>query len=129
MSEKVDRELVLRYVVLQNLFAMLQKNGAELGFMRTLLERAYAMAGRVIDDWVLEDIKINRAELESRGIKVRKEEHSGSIVNYHFTCRGYNDQLGISKDVLKSEISKCLTSYISKLGQALKEVRQHAGRP
>lgn len=57
MSEKVTGiidnvvgQLVRDSVVLQNLLDMLQKSGAELKIMGTLLERAYAMA-----QWVIED--------------------------------------------------------------------------
>lgn len=137
MSEKIagrekieDLVLIRDNVVLSNLFVMLQKNGADLEINRSILNKAYAMAGRYVEDRVLEDSKANRAALASRGVKIHREEHQDNfIVYYHYTCRGYTDKFGVTRDVLRSEISWRLAGYISELGQALKEARQHAKRP
>ncbi|MBU5672663.1 hypothetical protein [Paenibacillus brevis] len=133
MSEKVtgiidnvDRQLVRDSVVLQNLLVMLQKSGAELKIMGTLLERAYAMSQRVIEDMVVADGKVNRAALKDRDIKVYREEQQGLVIYYYFTCRGREERFGVTRDVLRSEISLRLSKYVSELGKMLKDTGQHA---
>ncbi|GIO39277.1 hypothetical protein J41TS12_41380 [Paenibacillus antibioticophila] len=130
-KEKIEDLVLIRdNAILQNLFTMLQKNGADLEFNRSILNKAYAMAGRYIEDRVLEDSKANRAALASRGVKIYREEYQDDfIIFYHYTSRGYTDKFGVTRDVLRSEISWRLAGYISELGQALKEARQHAKRP
>lgn len=117
-KEKIEDLVLIRdNVVLGSLFTMLQKNGADLEFNRSILNKAYAMAGRYIEDRVLEDSKANRAALKARGVKIHREEHQDNfIIYYHYTSRGYTDKFGITRDVLRSEISWRLAGYISELG-------------
>lgn len=119
-----DRFLVRESVVLKNLLIMIEKSGAELKTMGTLLERAYAMAQRIIEDRVLEDSKANRAALKAREIKLHDEEHNDLVIYYHFTCRGYNEKFGMTRDVLKSEISVRLGKYTSEIGAVFNNARQ-----
>lgn len=124
--DNVDRQLIRDSVVLQNLLVMLQKSGAELKIMGTLLERAYAMSQRVIEDMVVADGKANRIALKEREIKIYREEHKDLVIYYYFTCRGREERFGVTRDVLRSEISVRLGKYIAELGQAIKGDRRKA---
>lgn len=123
--DNTDRQLVRDSVVLQNLLVMLQKSGAELKLMGTLLERAYAMSQRVIEDMVVADGKANRIALRERDIKVYKEEQQDLVIYYYFTCRGREERFGVTRDVLRSEISVRLGKYTAQLGEIFKDIRGH----
>lgn len=124
-----DYELVREHAILQNLFIMLQKSGSDMKFMKNLLERAYSMAGRIIEDMVLEDSKANRTALKERFMKIHQENTMILSSIYQFTCRGFKDEFGVTRNVLRTEISLRLSQYIAELGKMLKEWRQHARRP
>ncbi|WP_216479827.1 hypothetical protein [Paenibacillus brevis] len=105
---------------------MLQKSGAELKIMGTLLYKAYAMSQRIIEDMAVADGKANRLALKDRDIKVYREEQQDLVIYYYFICRGREERFGVTRDVLRSEISVRLGNYIADLGRMIKDPQRHA---
>lgn len=136
MSDKItgiidneDRLLVRESAVLQNLLVMLQQSGSQLKMMGTLLERAYAMSQRVVEDMVVSDGKANRAALKARDIKVYREEQHDLVIYFYFTCRGREERFGVTRDVLRSEISVRLGKYMGRFKRLLMDdTNRHARR-
>lgn len=87
-----------------------------------MLTRAYTMCAKLIEDRIFQDMKSLRIALKESGIQVSKEEQNsdGFIIRYHYTCRGYNDNFAMTRDVMRSEISVRLAKYMSDVAAPLK---------
>lgn len=116
-----ERSMLRDYILLPHIEKMIQKSLSEVENSGNLLKRSYIMAGQYVMDKVIQDQHRLRRELKQRNIKILNEEQSELIVYYRYYCRGYEERLGMTRDVMRSEISLQLTRYIAELGSLLKE--------
>lgn len=123
-----EERLMLRdYILLPHMETMVQKSLSEVEYSVNILKRSYLMAGQYIMEKVIQDQHRLRREMKQRNIKILHEEQSELVVYYRYYCRGYEERFGITRDVMRSEISLRLTRYIAELGVLLKErVRESA---
>lgn len=112
--------LLRDYLLLMYMKTMVQKSITDIKLSGNLLAKAYAMLGWLIEDQISKDIKTHKIELKQRGIKMFKEEHSEMVVYFHYTCRGYTDRFGMTRDVMRTEISLKLTKYITMVTRVIK---------
>lgn len=116
-----ERTMIRDYILLPHMEKMVQKSIADVEHSTNILKRLYLMAGQKILDRIVKDLYKLRSELKKRNIKILTEEQSDLVVYHHYYCRGYEERFGMTRDVMRSEISMQLTKYTSELAAQLKE--------
>ncbi|MEF2964528.1 hypothetical protein V3851_01690 [Paenibacillus sp. M1] len=114
------------YILLPHMMTMVQKSLADVEYSTNILKRSYYMAGRYVLDSITKDLYRLRRELKQRNIKIVNEEQADLVVYYRYYCRGYEERFGMTRDVMRSEISLRLTKYTAELGALLKEHSREA---
>ncbi|WP_435925055.1 hypothetical protein [Paenibacillus sp. DYY-L-2] len=116
-----ERGMLRDYILLPHMEKMVERNISEVEHSNNLLRRSYLMAGKYILNQIIKDSYNLRRELKRRNIKILGEEQSDLVIYYRYYCRGYEERFGMTRDVMRSEISLRLTRYTSELGALLKE--------
>ncbi|WP_440113654.1 hypothetical protein [Paenibacillus sp. QZ-Y1] len=100
---------------------MVSKSLKEIEHSGNILKRAYSMAGEAIQRRIMQDTYQLQKELKQRNIKVLADEQEEFLVYHKILCRGYQERFGMTRDVMRTEISLRLTKYTSELGDSLKD--------
>ncbi len=79
------------------------------------------MAGEAIQRRIVQDTYRLQKELKQRNIKMLADEQDDFITYYKIFCRGYQERFGLTRDVMRTEISLRLTQYTAVMGMMLKE--------
>lgn len=125
-----ERLLLRDYILLLHIETMVQKSLSETEYSVNILKRLYLMAGQYIIEKVTRDQHRLRKEMKQRNIRILQEEQSELVVYYRYYCRGYEERFGITRDVMRSEISLRLTRYVAELGAIMRErVHKDAASP
>lgn len=109
------------FILLPHMEKMVEKSIADVENGTNILRRAHLMAGQKILDRIVKDLYGLRRELKQRNIRILNEEHADLVVYHRYFCRGYEDRFGMTRDVMRSEISVRLARYTSELAALLKE--------
>ncbi|NGM83407.1 hypothetical protein G5B47_13370 [Paenibacillus sp. 7124] len=116
-----ERTMLRDCILLPYMEKMVQKSIAEIEYSTNILKRLYLAAGQYILEQIMKDLYRLRRELKQRNIRILTEEQSDLVVYHYFYCRGYKERFGMTRDVMRSEISLRLTRYTSELTGLLKE--------
>lgn len=116
-----ERTMIRDLILLPYIDTMVSKSMEEAGRSGNVLSRTYLMAGRYIQNRVMKDTYQLQKELKQRNIKVLPDEQEDFLVYYKIIFRGYQERFGMTRDVMRTEISLRLTRYTSELGAVLKE--------
>lgn len=116
-----ERRLLRDYILLPYMEKMVQKSISEVEYSVNVLKRPYLMAGQYILNQIIRDSYQLRRELKRRNIKILGEEQADMVIYYRYYCRGYEERFGMTRDVMRSEISLRLTRYTTELGVLLKK--------
>ncbi|MFD1776992.1 hypothetical protein [Paenibacillus rhizophilus] len=116
-----ERTMLRDYLLLPHMVTMVQKSLDDLKHSHNILNRLYLMAGEYVMGRITQDLYQLRRELRQRNIKVLSEEQSDFVIYHRFICRGYEERFGMTRDVMKAEISLRLTRYIAEAGGLLKK--------
>lgn len=119
-----ERTMIRDYILLPHMEKMVQKSITDVEYSTNILKRLYLIAGQKILDQIVKDLYRLRRELKKRNIKMLTEEQSDLVVYHRYYCRGYEERFGMTRDVMRSEISVQLTKYSSRLATLLKEYPQ-----
>jgi len=107
-----DLRLIRDSILLPYLMTMIQRSIDEVGrsqismynvmgrFMRVLLDRAS-----------LESFNVRR-ELKKRNIKILNDETQDDMVYNRYVCRGYEGKFGMTREIMRAEISKHLSQIV-----------------
>ncbi|WP_219836788.1 hypothetical protein [Paenibacillus sp. R14(2021)] len=115
-----ERTMLRDYILLPHMEKMVEKSIADVEHTTNILKRGYLMAGQKILDRIVQDLYGLRRELKRRNIRILSEEQSDLVVYHRYYCRGYEDRFGMTRDVMRSEISVQLARYTSELAVLLK---------
>ena len=115
-----ERTMIRDYILLPHMEKMVQKSLSEIESMTTLLKRGYLMTGHRVLQQIMNDQYALRRELKMRNIRIVAEEQSDAVVYHRYYCRGYEEHFGMTREVMRSEISWKLSRYVSELGELLK---------
>ncbi|MFC3748696.1 hypothetical protein [Paenibacillus sp. GCM10012306] len=101
------------------MLTMCDKSLQDLRNSTHLFKQLFEQVIQIIMNYITKDLsKINR-ELRQRNIKIFSDETHDGIIYHRYVCRGYEDQFGIVREVLRSEISvhftKCAARILSHL--------------
>ncbi|WP_379143698.1 hypothetical protein [Paenibacillus sp. sgz500992] len=119
-----EREMIRDLILLPHIETMVSKSLKEIEHSGNVLKRAYLMAGQAIQHRIMRDTYQLQKELKHRNIKFFADEQD-EFTSYHkIFCRGYHERFGLTRDVMRTEISLRLTKYTADLGAALKELQK-----
>ncbi|WP_236330407.1 hypothetical protein [Paenibacillus auburnensis] len=121
MLTTLERTMVRDLILLPYIDTMVSKSMQEVDRSGNMLTRTYLMAGRYIQNRVMQDTYRLQRELKQRNIKVLEDEQEDFLLYYKILFRGYQERFGLTRDVMKTEISLRLTRYTSELGAVLRE--------
>ncbi|WNS43674.1 hypothetical protein [Paenibacillus sp. MMS20-IR301] len=116
-----ERTMVRDLILLPYIDTMVSKSLKELEQSGGILKRAYLIAGQSIQRRIMQDTYQLQRELKQRNIKVLADEQEDFLVYYKIFCRGYQERFGLTRDVIRTEISLRLTRYTAELGTLLKD--------
>lgn len=103
--------MVRDYVLLPHMLTIVEKNIEELKRSSYVMKRPFLAVAEAIASRISRDMYELRRELSRRRIKVVGDEQVDLVVYHRFVCRGYEDRLGIVREVMRSEISVRLAKY------------------
>lgn len=116
-----EREMVRDLILLPYIDTMVAKSIKEIELSGNVLSRSYILAGRYIQKRIIQEVYRLRQELKKRNIKVVEDTQDEFITYNKIYCRGYQERFGLTRDVMRTEISLRLTKYTADLGVALSE--------
>ncbi|AIQ47622.1 hypothetical protein R70723_18285 [Paenibacillus sp. FSL R7-0273] len=121
MLTNAERTMVRDLILLPYIDTMVSKSIEEIERSGNMLTKMYLMAGRYIQSRVMQDTYRLQKELRQRNIKVLADEQEDFLMYYKIFFRGYQERFGLTRDIMRTEISLKLTRYTSELGAVLKE--------
>ncbi|MGZ7443826.1 hypothetical protein [Paenibacillus sp. TH7-28] len=107
--------MIRDYILLPYMLTMVQKNVDDIERSSNLLKQLYLATGQAIMNKISKDMRDIKRELTKRNIKIFSDEHADLIVYHRFLCRGYEERFGMTRDVMRSEISVRLKKYIKEI--------------
>lgn len=110
-----ERIMLRDYIILPHLETMVKRSLADIERSSNVMKRLYLLSGMSVLSAVTQDINRLKRELNQRNIRIIVDEQTDFVRYYSYTCRGYTDRFGITRDVIKSEISVRLAEYISEV--------------
>ncbi|WP_379140110.1 hypothetical protein [Paenibacillus sp. sgz500992] len=119
-----ERTMVRDLILLPYIDTMVSKSLKEIEHSGNILKRAYLMAGQAIQRRIIQDTYQLQKELKQRNIRMLADEQEEFLVYYKIFCRGYQERFGLTRDVMRTEISLRLTKYTADLGAVLKDLQK-----
>ncbi|MDF9845464.1 MULTISPECIES: hypothetical protein [unclassified Paenibacillus] len=116
-----ERLMVRDLILLPHIDTMLAKSMAEIERSGNVLTKMYLLAGRYIQNRISKDTWELQKELKQRNVRFISEEQDDFILHYKIFFRGYQERFGLTRDVMRTEISLRLTKYTAELGRVLKD--------
>ncbi|NOU83852.1 hypothetical protein GC101_33915 [Paenibacillus sp. LMG 31459] len=116
-----ERTMVRDLILLPYIDTMVSRSLKEIELSSSILKRAFVIAGQAIQRRIMQDTYQLQKELKQRNIRVLPDEQEEFLVYHKIFCRGYQERFGLTRDVMRTEISLRLTRYTAELGAAWKE--------
>lgn len=116
-----ERTMVRDLILLPYIDTMVSRSLKEIELSSSILKRAFVIAGQAIQRRIMQDTYQLQKELKQRNIKVLPDEQEDFLVYHKIFCRGYQERFGLTRDVMRTEISLRLTRYTADLSAALKD--------
>jgi hypothetical protein len=126
VPDEEELQMIRDSVLLPHLLTMVERGMEEAQSSAGVLQRLFVRAAEVLHSRISRDLYALRRELARRKIKVEGAEHAGMILYYRYTCRGYEDRLGIVREVMRAEIGVKLAGYIKEVLEPLS--KENPGR-
>ncbi|MNB98640.1 hypothetical protein D3C75_458960 [compost metagenome] len=118
-----ERTMVRDLILLPYIDTMVSNSMREMELSGNVLAKMYLMAGQYIQKRIMQDIYRLRQELKQRNVKVVEDKNDDFIIYNMIYFRGYQERFGMTRDVMKTEISLRLTQYTSEFGGIVKEMK------
>ncbi|ETT45201.1 hypothetical protein C162_21733 [Paenibacillus sp. FSL R7-269] len=112
--------MVRDLILLPYLDTMVSKSLKEVELSSNVLNRTYITAGRYIQKRIIQDAYQLRQQLKQRNIKVVEDIQEDFVTYNMIYFRGYQQRFGLTRDVMRTEISLRLTRYTAELAEALR---------
>ncbi|KUP22436.1 hypothetical protein [Paenibacillus sp. DMB5] len=121
MLSNQERTMVRDLILLPYIDTMVSKSMEEIERSGNVLAKMYLIAGRFVQNKIMQDTYRLQKELKQRNIKVLADEQEDFLMYYKIFFRGYQERFGLTRDVMRTEISLRLTKYMSEMGVVLKD--------
>ncbi|GAA3406767.1 hypothetical protein ACFFNY_24830 [Paenibacillus hodogayensis] len=112
--------MIRDYVLLPHMLTMVQRSIDDIKNSTNILKRLYLLSAEVVMSSINRDLYDLRRELSRRSIKIHGDEQVDMVVYYRYVCRGYEERIGIVREVMRSEISMRLAKYVSEVVHKIK---------
>ncbi|MBB6675509.1 hypothetical protein [Cohnella nanjingensis] len=113
--------LIRDYVLLPHMMTMVQKGIDDMRNSTGVLKRLYLLSAQVLMNHISRDLYELRRELSRRSIRIVGDEQVDLVVYHRYICRGYEERLGIVREVMRAEISVRLAKYMGEISRLLQE--------
>lgn len=123
MLTNLELIMVRDLILLPYIDTMVSKSLKQIELSENILNRAYLKTGRYIQNRIIQDVYDLRRELKKRNIRVVEDMQDDFITYNIIHFRGYRERFGLTRDVMRTEISLRLTKYIAEFGDLLKNER------
>ncbi len=107
-----ELELVRDYIVLLAMLTIVERSREEVEFSPISLKSVYLVVNSALQDRIHSDLATVKRKLRTSEIKVWEDERDELIIRYRYVCRCYEDRFGMTREVIKSQISERLGQYI-----------------
>lgn len=121
--------MIRDYILLPHMLTIVEKNMEDVKRSSNVLKRPFLALAEAIASRISRDMHELRRELSRRRIRVVGDEQVDLVVYHRFVCRGYEDRLGIVREVMRSEISVRLVKYFGDPIRWMNEYTQMSLRP
>ncbi|MCZ8520182.1 MULTISPECIES: hypothetical protein [Paenibacillus] len=115
MPTKEELELIRDYTLLPMMLTIVEKNRIQMELSTVSMKKLYVTALHALMRQIHMDLVLVKKSLRERSIKVYDDEAVDSAIHYRYVCRGYEDRLAMTRDVVRSEISVRLARYVAGL--------------
>lgn len=115
-----ERYMIRDLILLPYIDTMVGKAMREIEISGNLLSKVGLLSGEYIRNRIMKDTYELQKELKRRSIKIVDDENDDFLLYYMIYYRGYQERFGMTRDVMRTEISLRLTQYTAELGQILK---------
>lgn len=113
-----ELRMVRDLIIIQHMEDMVLKSIEDVEHS-AVLGQMYARIGEALLKRMMEDRNRLKREIKAKQIKIMDPEHSDFIIYHKLICRGYEENFGMTRDVMRTEISNQLTQYVGDMKQAL----------
>lgn len=115
-SKLTSDELVLirDSILLPMMLTIVQREYELLAIDRSVLRQLYQVAVQALMHRIQRELTAVKRELRANDIKVVDSDRPADLILYHKVIyRGYEDQFGMTRDVVKSEIGIRMGQYVA----------------
>ena len=114
-------DMIRDMIVLPNLVVMLEQQRQKMEYSTQLLKPLYQAATDALIYAVNRERSKLRMEMQRRKIKVWDERQEDDIIYVQYNCRGYQNEFGVTKEVIRTEMRLRLTKHIEDIAHKLQE--------
>lgn len=112
-------DMIRDMIVLPNLVVMLEQQRQKMEYSTQLLKPLYQAATDALIYAVNQEHSKLRMEMQKRKIKVWDERQDNDIIYVQYSCRGYQNEFGVTREVVKTEMRLRLTQHIEEMEKRL----------
>lgn len=116
-----EMELMREYILLPVALHIVEKKILEVEMSPQMLKLLYSTAAKVLANHIREDVQKSKKILFERNIRVFEDTKSDTELTYRYVCRGLEDQLTMTKDFMRAEVSVRIGRYLRQLATVMKE--------
>ncbi len=116
-----EMKLIRDAVLYPHMMTMVQRSIEQIGASNISLHELMKKFMQLILDHLRDEQHRNRKELVKRNIRILSDEMYEAIHYYQYKCRGYEDRLGLTREVLKTTIADHLTKTAHEIVLQAKE--------
>jgi hypothetical protein len=114
IPSKEELELIRDFCLLPMLLDIVEKNKKDMEYTEYTLKSLYIIAINVLSGTIHRDLSDINKELKRIKCKVNKlDKYDPAAVHFEFWLRGYHNEFGLMKEVVRSEMSVRLGKYIA----------------
>lgn len=107
--------LIKNFAALPIVLAVAEENLRKMELAAYPLKKLYVAVTKILIDRVIRDMMETKKLLRGQGIKVYEDEKTDGVLRIKFNCRGYEDDIAITRDAVKAEIAVKLQKYTEEI--------------
>lgn len=117
---KEELTMIRDFIMYPKMEQMLQRGIDQIKISSFILKDLSARTIEVILFYVTNDYYDLKRKLKDRNIQVIQDHTNDGILYYRYTCRGYEETFGITREALRAEIGMRCTLYLDQLSNELR---------
>lgn len=118
-----ERTMVRDLILLTYIDKMVSNSIREIEQSAISLKQIYIMPSRYLQERIIKDISELNKKLKQHNVRYEDDENDDFLLYYKIYYRGYQERFGMTRDVMRTEISLRLTRYTSEFGDIVKNIK------